>query len=562
MDWKLKPYRKEQYDKLKSQGVAPVFCNLVSNRDFPWVKTKKDIGLLIQSPFSMIENPDNIAGMREVANCMLEIENKDAVIFGDYDADGVLSCFMCEKLLLSLGAHSVDVYLPSRIDDGYGLNDQSVDNFLNICKKPYSLVVVLDCGSSSRIQIEKIKKKLNKAKIVIIDHHIIDNENFSSNADVVSNPRINNATPYCSGGLVYQLVRQCCSRADLNPIDYIAYAAITTISDVCTLTGSNRIIVKNGLEALKSCNDPGLNALFEITEVEKSKCTTEDISFKIGPLINASGRINMASKAFQLLRKKDESSAKKLALFLQKLNEERKRIQKEASEEALKIFEEKRNGKNSALIYCEKWNPSIVGIVASKVSERYGIPVICFGNSKGQIKGSARSVDGINVKAVMDNCKHIFIKYGGHEMAAGATLNPDHINDAWDIFNDEVQKYKKENNIGDPVLSYDYEVDSDLLLRMNDSFCDRLSLMEPFGLGNEVPIFRANSLYCREVKIWKSKTGGFIKFDNTGLNCFGFGPDLKNIENKKCDILFSLTRSFISGEKWQMKLVDYHILES
>lgn len=558
MDWKIKSFRKEQYNRLKTQGVAPVFCALVSNRDFPWVKNKKDIGLLIQSPFSMLEDATNIAGLEQIANHLREIEGKDVVIFGDYDADGVLSSFICEKLLYEIGVKSVDVYLPSRIDDGYGLNQTSVDNFLAICKKNYSLVIVLDCGTSSKSQIDKIKGHLKNAKVAIIDHHIIDPYNFSSNADFIANPRLNNATPYCSGGLVYQLVRKCSSHFNINHLDYIPYAAIATIADVSTLTGSNRIIVKNGLDVLKTCGDYGINALFDVTEVDKTRCTTEDISYKIGPIINASGRLHAASKAFQLLKKNNEHDAMEAANFLQRLNEERKRLQKDMSEEAFQLFEKERNGRNSALLYCEKWNPSIVGIVASKVSERYGIPVLCFGSSKDQIKGSARSITDINVKAVMDRCSHIFLKYGGHEMAAGATLDPKFVDTAWDIFDKEVTAYRKENNIGDPILEYDYEVDEELLLKMDNSFCDRLSLMEPFGSGNEIPVFRANGMHCSEVKNWKSGSGGFILLDNTSLSSYGFGTSLKSMEHRKVDILFSLTRSFISGEKWQMKIMDFH----
>jgi len=560
MEWKIKPHRKEQYNILKSHGIAPIFCTLLSNRDFPWVKNKEDIGTLIESPLSLLEDPTNIAGMEQVSTYFLEIADKDVVVFGDYDVDGVLSSFMCEKLLLKLGASSVDVYLPSRTDDGYGLNEESVNNFLSICKKDYKLVVILDCGSSSKKQIEKIKKHIKNAFVVIIDHHIIDDKNFSSNADCVTNPRLNDATPYCAGGLIYQLVRQCAKSKSIDHLFYIPYAAISTIADVCPLTGSNRIIVKNGLHFLRMCHDPGIDSLFKVAEIEKNKCTSEDVSFRIGPMINASGRIKMASKAFQLFRKKNLEDAEEIAKNLHLLNEERKKIQKYIADEAIDQFETNRNGKNSALLYRDNWNPSVVGIVASKIAERYNIPVICFGKSKDQIKGSARSINGINIKEIMDDCSHLFSHYGGHEMAAGAALKPEFLDKAWDIFNESVEKYKKKNNIGEPVLKYDYEVDADLLLRIDEAFCDRLSMLEPFGHGNEIPILRANGLYCREVKEWKSGTGAFLQIDNVGLSCFGFGVNLKQIQDKKIDVLFSLSRSFIDGEKWQIRMIDYHVI--
>lgn len=558
MDWKLKQHREKQYESLKKQGIAPIFCSLISNRDLPWVKTKRDIGLLIQCPIDMLEKPSSLENMEQASSLFIEIADKDAVIFGDYDADGILSSFICEKLLLNLGANSVDVFLPSRIDDGYGLNETSVANFIKICTKQYSLVIILDCGSSSRKQIDKIKAHMPKANVVVIDHHIINESEFSSNADFVINPRTNGATPYCAAGLIYQMVRQCALSKNIQHLNYIPYAAIATIADVCPITGSNRILVKNGLDALKFCQDPGINALFEVAELDTTKCTTEDISYKIGPMINASGRIKVATKALQLLRKKNAKEVTELAKLLKTLNEERKKIQKVMAEEAIEMFEKERGERNCALLYKETWNPSIVGIVASKVAEKHNIPVICFGNQDGIIKGSARSVDNINVKEVMDRCSKIFLKYGGHEMAAGATLKPDMLNVAWNEFSLAVEDYKQDKSVGIPVTEYDYEVDADLLLRIDENFCDKLSMLEPYGPGNEMPVLRANNLYCRQVKEWKTGTGAFVQFDNTSLGCFGFGK-LKEIEDKKIDILFCLSRSFIFGSKWQIKLVDYHI---
>ncbi len=562
MLWQKRSFNQEQYDTLRFHGVAPVFCTLLSNRQLPWVKNKSDIGLLINSPISLLEDPTAIANMEEGSKYFLDAKDKHVAIFGDYDADGIISSYMCERLLLSLNATSVDTYLPSRVDDGYGLNPQSVENFLALCKKDYRLIIVLDCGTSSKTQIEKIKNTMPKADIVILDHHIIDQENFSSNANCVINPRINDSTPYCAGGIVYQMVRQCAKTVTtINHLKYIPYAAITTISDVCDMTGSNRIIVKNGLDVLKMCQDPGITALFKVAEIDKTKCNVENISFSIGPMINASGRMKSASKAFQLLRKRDETKAMELAQELKTLNETRKKVQKEMAEEALLQFEKNRNGKNSALLFNEKWNHGIVGIVASKIVDKYHVPTLCFGLSKGEIKGSARSVSPINIKEVMDDCKHIFTKHGGHEMAAGATLNKEWLEKAWEEFNSSLEKYKKSHNVNDPVVEYDFEVDDDLMLRLDESFCDRLAMLEPYGSGNEMPVFLAKNMYCREVKMWKSGSGGFVTIDNTSLESFSFTDDLKKYQDKKIDFLFTLVRSFMYNKKWNIKLTDIKIIK-
>jgi single-stranded-DNA-specific exonuclease len=557
MNWKPKEFDQEQYNDLKSAGLVPLFCTLLSNRAFSNVRTKSDVELLVTCPFKMMESPNTLPNIEPMRDIFLDSDGKDAVMFGDYDVDGVVSCFMCERLLLEIGSSSVDVYLPSRIDDGYGLNSKSVDHFLTLCKKDYKLVVVLDCGSSSEEQIKKIKKHLPNAKVVVIDHHIIEESTFSESADAVVNPRMNDSTPYCTGGLMYQLVRSCMHKVPVSIELYLAYSAIATISDVCEMTNGNRTIVRNGLEAMSSITDPGLLALLEISEINPKNCCTEDISFRIGPLLNASGRIEVANVAYKLLKSATPRKAKENAKKLHELNEKRKKMQNAMADEAIEFFE--KNGKNrkSALLYFEHWNPGIVGIVASKIVDRFQVPTICFGSSNGEIKGSARSVKGINIKEVMDMCKHLFIKYGGHEMAAGATLDPICLDTAWDTFNESVMLYMGKNMVAEPAIFYDYEVDPDLLIRIDSVFCERLVKLEPYGSGNETPVFLAKNVFCADVKEWSSGKGGFVKLDNVGLNCFAFGPDLKNrMEGKSVDILFSLARSFVRGEKWQIKIID------
>lgn len=558
MEWKLKTHDEEQYNSLRAAGLVPLFCSLLSNRGFPNVRNKNQVNDLIKSPLTLIEDSTSIPNMDLASDIILQVKGEHAVIFGDYDVDGIVSSYLCEKLLVELGAESVDVYLPSRVDDGYGLNEKSVKHFLSICKKDYAIVMVLDCGSSSHNQIEDIRKQLPNAKIVIVDHHIINDEEFSSNADTVVNYRLGNVTPYCTGGLIYQLARMCAQKAKVFDLAYLPYAAIATISDVCDMIGSNRIIVRNGLECLAGVTDPGIVALFKIAEVDQKFCNTEDISFKIGPLINASGRMRLASTAYKLLRCSDPEKAAKISRVLKDMNEERKKIQNSTAEEAFEMFENHGKNRKSALLFQRHWNPGIVGIVASKVAERYQVPTICFGMSKGQIKGSARSVQGINIKKVMDICSGIFLKYGGHEMAAGAVLDPICVETAWDSFNEAVMMYMGRNNISDPSLLYDFEVDMDLMQKMDEVFCQRLVKLEPYGPGNETPIFRANRMFCSKVKEWGSGKGGFIMLDNTCLGAFSFGPDLaQKIEGKTIDILFSISRSFIRGESWQIKIVDF-----
>lgn len=564
MDWKLKNFDNEQKKILCSYGVADIFSHLLSNRDFSWVKNKKDISNLIDCPISSLEDSENISGMKQCKELFLKYKNSNAVIYGDYDADGIVSSFMCQKLLHDLEYSSVEVYLPSRVDDGYGLNPKSVENFTKCLKKDYKLILALDCGSSSKEQIEIIKNKFPNSNIIVIDHHIIDENKFSSNATCIVNPRQGAECIYSTGGLIYQLSRSCAKDSFVNPDEYLPYAAITTITDVSPMNFSNRIIVKNGLEQLKKCKDYGINSILEIFELDKNKLSTEDISFKIGPIINASGRIKVASLAFDLLKSKNKDEANQKTKFLMELNTERKLLQNNMADEAYKMFEGNKLNKCSALLYNKNWNPGIVGIVASKVSEKYSVPTICFGELDGKIKGSARSINGINIKNIMDKCNHIFSQYGGHEMAAGATLKQEFLDTAWEIFNKEVEKYCKDNLIGGPALYYDYEIDDRIKSKIDNgskdtAFFTLLSKLEPYGSGNEMPLFRINNIFCESIKEWKSGSGSDIVFQSFNLPFYSLMKTIKVIENKNVDILFHMTRSFKSKYSWMMKIMDFKI---
>ena len=554
MIWKQRETNREQLQALGDAGISEFFANLVSNRNFPDVRSKQDVAQLINSPLDLLEDPSNIANVANIAQMFCDASGKAVAVYGDYDVDGIVSSYMCKRLLLSLGAESVDVYIPNRMEDGYGLNPTSVKRFCTAIKKNYALIVVLDCGSSSRDQIHIIRQKLPQTKVVVIDHHIVDEDNFSSNADYVVNPRMGKHTPYCTGGLMYQMVRQCSTIQAFEHHLYLPYSAMTTIADVCDLVDSNRIIVMHGIKYLETSEDIGLQELFKAGDVKMDDCEAEDIAFRIAPMINASGRIEVAAPAFKLLMSQDRDEAKGFAKKLQTLNETRKKIQKKMEHEAEALGQLK-HADHGLLLYSDDWNTGVVGIVASRMVEKFGVPAICFGEAKGEIKGSARSIGEINIKAVMDSVSDLFERYGGHEMAAGATLKREVLNEAAQIFDEAVGRYKEENGIGEPVFHYDLLLTMDVIRRINNDFCERLSKLGPFGHGNERPIFRINGIECKQVRQWSKNNGGFVDFDEFGLTCIAYGENLKaKMEDRALDLLISITRSFLDGERWAYRV--------
>jgi len=561
MSWKQKEYDKERMQSLSDDGILPMLATIVANRPND-ICNKSDIKKYVQCEIEDIADPLQLSGMdtavKTVAKCDRE---KTVLIFGDYDVDGVTSSYLCRKVLRKSGFKDVKVFLPHRKKDGYGLNDNSVANLLDAASDlDVGLFVILDCGSSSRDQIEKLKTVFTNAMFLVFDHHIIDPENFSGNAEAVINPRIGKNELFCTGGLMYQFARAV--HKDLKQEEYLPYAAIATVADVCHMQGSNRIIVRKGLQETSNVTDMGLKRLMNTAEIDPCDCTEDDIGFGIAPMINAAGRLSSATRGLKLLECTNLEEADSAAKGLQAINDERKNIQNEILDEAENMIVGKMDGKKTIVVHGENWNIGVVGIVAGRLAEKYTCPVICFGNDEGTITGSARSRGGIHIKEAMDNCKDIFLRYGGHEQAAGATLNPEFLDVAWDRFDRAVKEQMVKKGMLSMPFIYDAEIDTRILRNLNDSFAERLAQLGPFGNGNEKPILRANGLKCKMVHAWKKGSGGFLKFDKIGMECYAMVPDLKSkIEGKTVDVLFQIERCFMDDVKWAVRVLKARIAD-
>jgi single-stranded-DNA-specific exonuclease len=325
--------------------------------------------------------------------------------------------------------------------------------------------------------------------------------------------------------------------------------------------GNNRTIVANGLKMVNKCKEPGLHALFEVCKVDVSTCSTVDIGFKIGPRINANGRMENAMIVSDLLESTSHSEAMKLAVKIDMTNNNRRETQKGIFEEALEYLK-MHEPKNSILIYNEDWNPGVVGIVASKLMDIYNVPTIVFGGSKGNYKGSARSLAKINVKQIMDDISYIFDHHGGHEMAAGAQLNKEYTDTAWDIFDKQVQIYKEEQDIHVVPLDYDATLPLSIFSKIDENFCDKVYMLAPFGMGNETPVFRVNNVHIDKVFQWKSNSGGFVIAEGLEFDIFVYMQDSKEkLEEKYIDILFEIGENFKDGHRWALVIKEFKIHE-
>jgi len=556
--WKQKIVKKIIYNELINKIDNDVICKIASVRNYP-IHNIDDYHKFINNNLSYLNDSDIVPNIDKLENVLLN-KSKSVCIFGDYDVDGTFSSFMFRNILYGMGYRDIQFYIPHRKIDGYGLNEKSLYNFMEK-NKNVELVVFLDCGTNSKNEIQILKENLNNPVVIVIDHHIIDENNYSANADLVINNRLNDNVPqYSTGGLVYQAARKLKNKINFDPNRLLPYAAIATISDVSPLINDNRIIVHNGLSQLSTIKNPGLIELIRISGIDFNNCSTEDISFKLAPRINANGRIEHAYKVLSLLNEKKSDKAFEMALEMNSLNEERKKLQKTITESAIKIIENKKDNKNGILLYDKDWEIGIVGIVASKLVDKYGVPAIVFGNHNGQIKGSARSINGINIKNIMDKISYIFDGYGGHEMAAGATLKSEYIKEAQNIFNKAVEEYKNENSISNSIQNYDITIDKVDFISINDEFCDEIQQFGPFGNENEKILFRVNSVKCSNVVEWNSGTGAFVYFDGLDFDCFIYEQNAtQKLFNKNIDILFEIGQNFKDDKKWAIIIKDYRL---
>jgi single-stranded-DNA-specific exonuclease len=559
--WQQKKINKTLYKSLIKSGKSPLASMLVSSRNFK-VNNAKELDSYINASCEDIEDPDLIPDMVKFKSFFHKSQLPDTiVVFGDYDVDGTISTFMMRKFLREIGVKNVKGFTPDRARDGYGLNPNSLENFIKEFKdQKLDYIILMDCGTNSAIEIDGLKAEFG-CKVLVVDHHLLDANNCLHNCDAIISNRLENctSTPYCTGGLAYQFIRAMSKEYKINTDDYIIYGAITTIADLVEFDGNNRTIVSAGLQRVMKCKEVGLHALYEVCQVNPRKCTTVDIGFRIGPRINANGRMESAMIVADLLEAKDRKEAMKLAVKIDMTNNNRREIQKVIFQEALEYLE-MHPPKNSILIYNESWNPGVVGIVASKLIDIYNVPTMVFGGNKGNFKGSARSLAGINVKEVMDRVSHIFDHHGGHEMAAGAQLCKEHLDDAWDIFDAEIQKYKKENEISVVTLSYDVLLPAKTFKIITDSFCDKVNMLAPFGMGNETPLFRVNNVNVDKVFQWKSNAGGFVIFEGLEFDCFVYMPDAKeNLEEKNVDILFEIGENFKDGKQWALIIKEFKV---
>ena len=482
--------------------IDQVIARIIRNRD---VVGDEAIDEYLNGTLEHLHSPELLNGCREAADLLLKkIEQKKKIrIIGDYDIDGVNATYILYRGLRRLGAR-VDYEIPDRMKDGYGLNIHLVE-----LARGEGADTILTCDNGiTALEQTEYAKKLGMTMIITDHHEPLYEEKEGEKiwklprADVLIDPKLESCRyPFkklCGAAVAWKLIQMLYQISGLDPmaLEFLPFAAIATVGDVMELEGENRIMVKWGLKALEETKNPGLRALIRETGLEGSSLSAYHIGFVIGPCINASGRLDTAKRSLRLLLAEDEAEARELAVELKQLNDERKDLTARGVEQAVMKIEHTPLGKDRVLVvYLPGCHESIAGIIAGRIREKYHKPVFVLTDGTDCVKGSGRSIETYSMFDEMVKCQDLFLKFGGHPMAAGLSLPGDKVEEFRRRIN-EACTLTEEDFVEKVMIDVPMPIDY-----ITEELIGQLSLLEPFGKGNTKPLFAERDLKIQTCSI-------------------------------------------------------------
>ena len=553
-------------------GIDPVVARIIRNRD---VIGDDAVDRYLNGRMEDLYSPHLMKDMDKGVDIISEaISNGDRIrIIGDYDIDGICSIYILFKGMKKLGA-AVDYDVPDRIADGYGINE-------NLIKKAYDagVKVIITCDNGIAA-IEQIKyAKTLGMKVVVTDHHDVQYEDVDGvrhyvvpEGDAVIDPKQEDCEyPFkmlCGAAVAYKFI-QCLYEARLVNkellTEFVIFAAIATIGDIVDLQDENRIIVKSGLSLIKDTDNQGIKALMAINDLQPGGITAYHIGFVIGPCLNASGRLDTAKRAIELFLSDDREVAEKYAGELKALNDERKKITLDATNEAITLVDTTELSDDKVLVvFLPDCHESVAGIVAGRIKEKYYRPTIVLTRGEEGLKGSARSIEGYNIFEKLMERKELLTKFGGHPMAAGLSL------DAANLL--ELRKQLNENHgMSADDLTQKIWIDVPVPVDyISEKLIEDLKVLAPFGKANEKPVFADKNLTIRQIQSM-GKEGNFTKMvleNSRGrIEAVGFfdSTELKeayaNSKRISCTY-YPEVNEFRGNRKLQICVTGYRIEES
>lgn len=563
IEWKIKS--KNASVEKKSGNYHPIVLRLLENRG---IKKEDEIKNFFEFNYESLSDPQDILDIEKAVERISEARGKKEkiFIFGDYDADGVTATALVFETLERLGFENVSVYIPDRQVEGYGMNKKAIEY---IKDQKTKLIITVDCGISNYEEIEIAQK--SGIDVIVTDHHVIPEK--IPKAFCVINPHLSNSgfkSENLAGvGVAFKLAQALYKKMNSGNIEQLKWmldtVAIGTIADCVPLLDENRILTKYGLLVLSKTKKIGLQEMFKVGKIlidENNVPDTHKVAFQIAPRINASGRMDHASVSYNLILEKDRVKARELALEVEGKNQERQKITAEIYREvqilAQNSFKEKK------FIFAENphWPVGILGLVAGKITDEFRRPSIILQKQEKEYVGSLRSIPEVNIIEALRECSDLIAKFGGHAQAAGITISQKNIEKFYEKMTEAIEKRLHGKEIA-AILEIDLEISAD---EIDWSLMTELKKMEPFGQGNEEPVFLAKDMIVvdsrvvgngsKHLKLSLRGKGNSPKiFDSIG---FGFGDKFPGIKNgDQVDIVFNLREDEWNGnKKMQLNIID------
>jgi len=562
-NWKLKPTSSLVPQLISEAKVTPLQAQLLANRGITEIHA---IESFLFPRLAHMMDPVGIKGMSEAIGTVVEaiLENRKITVYGDYDADGLTATALLSTFLSHLGI-SVSTYVPDRLKEGYGLNEGAVKQ---IQEEGTGLIVTVDCGISNDREV-KLARRLGM-DVVVTDHHLPP-RGFAPQCPVVNPHQPDCAFPFkdLSGvGLSFFLavgLRTALRkrgwfkfRTEPDLRDYLDLAALGTMADRVPLLGQNRMLVSVGVSRMASSIWPGMRAIMNVSGVDVANVTSDDLAYRIAPRLNAPGRMGDSRMGLRVLMAENQAEAHVLANKIDAANVRRRALEQEILEEAQSMVEGQSEKGLTIVLASENWHTGVLGIVASRLVDRYHRPVLMAAIRDDIAVGSGRSIAGFDLYGVMQKLSGCFDKFGGHFHAAGFTLRTNRLEKLREDLEKEAERRLQPEDLVPTVT-----VDSELLFsNITQNGVDQINALAPFGEGNPEPVFMA-----RSVKVLDSRIVGErhlkLRLGQNGqvLDAIGFRLGRHHpLKGALVDLLFTPEINRWQGtESVQLKVIDLRL---
>ena len=472
----------KEYDLGKKMKISPEIGQILKNRG---INNEEDAEIFINPSLEYLRDPFLMKDMQKaVDRITYAVENNQNIwIYGDYDVDGVSSTSILCIYFDSIG-YPVKYYIPNRLEEGYGINEDAIRT---LKEQECDLIISVDCGITSIKEVE-LANELG-IDVIITDHHEVQDE--IPNAYAVINPKQEQCQyPFdmlCGCGVAFKIIQALTPKDEFKKsmYKYLEIVTLATICDIVPLVDENRIIVKNGLRLMKDGENIGLRELINVCGIESDKIGSSHIGFSIGPRINASGRLGYSYLGVELFTTKSREEAMEIASLLEEKNNERQMIEAKMYHEAEEIILSDKNYESDKVLVIAKegWQHGVIGIVASKLTEKYYKPTILLTIEDNEATGSARSIKGFSIFETLCSCSELLNKFGGHEQAAGLSMDSKNIDVLRKKVN-EIANYKLTEEDMIENISVEFELNENAI---DFNLIEELHSLEPFGMSNPSP---------------------------------------------------------------------------